>query len=174
MILSFAPIALLIFLLFSAVQLFGADASYGPNQVALLIASACAGLVGMYRGLTWSDIQESMVAGIKVGLGPILILLAVGGLIGSWMIAGTVPAMIYFGVSILNPSIFFAAAAVICALASISIGSSWTVAGTLGIGLMGIADSYGLPPAMAAGAIISGAYFGDKLSPLSDLSLIHI
>ena len=168
MLLSFAPIVLLVLLLFSAVQLFGADASYGPNQVALLIASAAAGLVGMYRGLTWSDVQESMVAGIKVGLGPILILLAVGGLIGSWMIAGTVPAMIYYGVSILNPSIFFAAAAIICALASISIGSSWTVAGTLGIGLIGIADSYGLSPAIAAGAIISGAYFGDKLSPLSD------
>ena len=122
----------------------------------------------MYRGLTWAEVQESMVAGIKVGLGPILILLAVGGLIGSWMIAGTVPAMIYYGVSILNPSIFFAAAAIICALASISIGSSWTVAGTLGIGLIGIADSYGLSPAVAAGAIISGAYFGDKLSPLSD------
>ena len=84
------------------------------------------------------------------------------------MIAGTVPAMIYYGVSILNPSIFFAAAAIICALASISIGSSWTVAGTLGIGLIGIADSYGLSPAVAAGAIISGAYFGDKMSPLSD------
>ena len=144
MLLSFAPIALLVFLLFSAVQLFGADASFGPNQVALLIASAAAGLVGMYRGLTWVEVQESMVAGIKVGLGPILILLAVGGLIGSWMISGTVPAMIYYGVSILNPSIFFAAAAIICALASISIGSSWTVAGTLGIGLIGIADSYGL------------------------------
>ena len=168
MLLSFAPIVLLVFLLFSAVQLFGADASYGPNQVALLIASAAAGLVGMYRGLIWAEVQESMVAGIKVGLGPILILLAVGGLIGSWMIAGTVPAMIYYGVSILNPSIFFAAAAIICALASISIGSSWTVAGTLGIGLIGIADSYGLSPAVAAGAIISGAYFGDKLSPLSD------
>lgn len=168
MLLSFAPIVLLVFLLFSAVQLFGADASYGPNQVALLIASAAAGLVGMYRGLSWAEVQESMVAGIKVGLGPILILLAVGGLIGSWMIAGTVPAMIYYGVSILNPSIFFAAAAIICALASISIGSSWTVAGTLGIGLIGIADSYGLSPAVAAGAIISGAYFGDKLSPLSD------
>ena len=168
MLLSFAPIVLLVLLLVSAVQLFGADASYGPNQVALLIASAAAGLVGMYRGLTWADVQESMVAGIKVGLGPILILLAVGGLIGSWMIAGTVPAMIYYGVSILNPSIFFAAAAIICALASISIGSSWTVAGTLGIGLIGIADSYGLSPAIAAGAIISGAYFGDKLSPLSD------
>ena len=168
MLLSFAPIVLLVFLLFSAVQLFGADASYGPNQVALLIAAAAAGLVGMYRGLTWAEVQESMVAGIKVGLGPILILLAVGGLIGSWMIAGTVPAMIYYGVSILNPSIFFAAAAIICALASISIGSSWTVAGTLGIGLIGIADSYGLSPAVAAGTIISGAYFGDKLSPLSD------
>ena len=168
MLLSFAPIVLLVFLLFSAVQLFGADASYGPNQVALLIASAAAGLVGIYRGLSWAEVQESMVAGIKVGLGPILILLAVGGLIGSWMIAGTVPAMIYYGVSILNPSIFFAAAAIICALASISIGSSWTVAGTLGIGLIGIADSYGLSPAVAAGAIISGAYFGDKLSPLSD------
>ena len=168
MLLSFAPIVLLVFLLFSAVQLFGADASYGPNQVALLIASAAAGLVGMCRGLSWAEVQESMVAGIKVGLGPILILLAVGGLIGSWMIAGTVPAMIYYGVSILNPSIFFAAAAIICALASISIGSSWTVAGTLGIGLTGIADSYGLSPAVAAVAIISGAYFGDKLSPLSD------
>ena len=168
MLLSFAPIALLVLLLFSAVQLFGADASYGPNQVALLIATACAGLVGMYRGMSWADVQNSMVDGIKVGLAPILILLAVGGLIGSWMIAGTVPAMIYYGVSILDPDIFFAAAAIICALASISIGSSWTVAGTLGIGLIGIADSYGLPPAMAAGAIISGAYFGDKLSPLSD------
>ena len=168
MLLSFAPIALLVFLLFSAVQLFGADASFGPNQVALLIASAAAGLVGMYRGLPWAEVQESMVAGLKGGLGPILMLVAVGGLIGSWMIAGTVPAMIYYGVSILNPSIFFAAAAIICALASISIGSSWTVAGTLGIGLIGIADSYGLSPAVAAGAIISGAYFGDKLSPLSD------
>jgi NhaC family Na+:H+ antiporter len=168
MLLSLAPIVLLIALLFSAVQLFGADASYGPNQVALLIASAAAGLVGMYRGMSWSEVQDSMVDGIKVGLGPILILMAVGGLIGSWMIAGTVPAMIYYGVAILNPAIFFAAASVICALASISIGSSWTVAGTLGIGLMGIADSFGLSPAITAGAIISGAYFGDKLSPLSD------
>ena len=168
MLLSLAPIVLLIALLFSAVQLFGADASYGPNQVALLIASAAAGLVGMYRGMSWSEVQDSMVDGIKVGLGPILILMAVGGLIGSWMIAGTVPAMIYYGVAILNPAIFFAAAAVICALASISIGSSWTVAGTLGIGLIGIADSFGLSPAITAGAIISGAYFGDKLSPLSD------
>ena len=106
MLLSFAPIALLVLLLFSAVQLFGADASYGPNQVALLIASACAGLVGMYRGMSWTEVQDSMVDGIKVGLGPILILLAVGGLIGSWMIAGTVPAMIYYGVFDPRPGYF--------------------------------------------------------------------
>jgi NhaC family Na+:H+ antiporter len=168
MLLSLAPIALLVGMLFAAVQLFGADASYGPNQVAIVIATGAAALVGVARGLSWSDIQEGMVAGIKVGLSPILILLAVGALIGSWIIAGTVPAMIYYGVELLDPTIFYAACAVICALAAVSIGSSWTVAGTLGIGFMGIANSYGLSPELTAGAIISGAYFGDKLSPLSD------
>lgn len=168
MLIMLLPILLLMGMLAAAVQLFGADASYGPNQIALVIATAVAGLVGLRRGLSWTDIQEGMNAGIKVGLGPVLILLAVGALIGSWILAGTVPAMIYHGVALLNPSVFYAASAVICALASVSIGSSWTVAGTLGIGLMGIAQSFNLSPAMTAGAIISGAYFGDKLSPLSD------
>lgn len=168
MILSLVPIALLVGLLFSAVHLFGADASYGPNQIALVMATSCAALVGLYRRLSWEEIQEGMTAGIRVGLSPILILLAVGALIGSWIIAGTVPAMIYYGVALLDPSVFYAACAVICALASVSIGSSWTVAGTLGIGFIGIATTYGLSPAITAGAIISGGYFGDKLSPLSD------
>lgn len=168
MLLSLAPIALLVGLLAAAVQLFGADASYGPNQIALVIATGATGLVGLYRGLNWDDIQDGLAAGIRVGLSPILILLAVGALIGSWILAGTVPAMIYHGVALLSPNYFYSASALICALASISIGSSWTVAGTLGIGLMGIANSFGLSPAMTAGAIISGAYFGDKLSPLSD------
>lgn len=168
MLLSLAPIALLVGLLASAVQLFGSDASYGPNQIALVTATGAAAIVGLYRGLSWEEIQEGLVAGIRVGLSPVLILLAVGALIGSWILSGTVPAMIYHGVALLDPSLFYAASAVICALASISIGSSWTVAGTLGIGLMGIASSFGLSPAMTAGAIISGAYFGDKLSPLSD------
>ena len=168
MLLSLAPIALLVGLLAGAVQLFGADASYGPNQIALVIATGATGLVGLYRGLNWDEIQEGLAAGIRVGLSPILILLAVGALIGSWILAGTVPAMIYHGVALLSPKYFYPASALICALASISIGSSWTVAGTLGIGLMGIANSFGLSPAMTAGAIISGAYFGDKLSPLSD------
>ncbi len=155
-------------MLFTAVQLFGADASYGPNQVALLIATAAAAAVGMSRGKEWSEIQQGMVAGIGIGLLPTLIMIAVGALIGSWMISGTVPAMVYYGIALLNPGFFFVTAALICALASISIGSSWSVAGTLGIGLIGIAESYNLSPAIAAGAIISGAYFGDKLSPLSD------
>ena len=168
MLLSLLPIALLVGMLSAAVQLFGADASYGPNQIALVIATGAAALVGLYRGLSWEQIQEGLVAGIKVGLSPILILLSVGALIGSWILSGTVPAMIYHGVALLDPSLFYAATAIICALASISIGSSWTVAGTLGIGLVGISNSFGLSPAMTAGAIISGAYFGDKLSPLSD------
>ena len=103
-----------------------------------------------------------------MGLGPTLILLAVGMLIGTWILCGTVPAMIYYGVQILNPGIFYAASAAICAIVALSIGSSWTVAGTLGIGLMGIAGSFELSPTITAGAIVSGAYFGDKLSPMSD------
>tara|TARA_B110000503_G_scaffold132390_1_gene208303 strand:- start:96 stop:1514 length:1419 start_codon:yes stop_codon:yes gene_type:complete len=168
MFLTLLPLVFLVGLLSLAVQLFGADASYGPNQIALVLATGTAALVGIYRGLTWEEMQEGMATGIRVGLAPIMILFAVGALIGSWIIAGTVPAMIYYGVALLNPSIFYAACAIICALASISIGSSWTVAGTLGIGFIGISNSYGLSPAITAGAIISGAYFGDKLSPLSD------
>lgn len=168
MLLSLAPIALLVVLLSASVALFGSDASYGPNQVALIIASAATMLVGWRRGLTWQRLQEGMVDAITVSIMPMMILLSVGALIGSWIISGTVPGMIYYGVQLLDPDLFYAASAVICALASLSLGSSWTVAGTLGIGLMGIATTYGLSPAVTAGAVISGAYFGDKLSPLSD------
>ena len=168
MLLSLAPIILLVALLSASVALFGSDASYGPNQVALIIASAATMLVGWRRGMSWQAIQDGMVSAITVSIMPMMILLSVGALIGSWIISGTVPAMIYYGVALLDPSLFYAASAVICALASLSLGSSWTVAGTLGIGLMGIATTYSLSPAVTAGAVISGAYFGDKLSPLSD------
>lgn len=168
MLLSLAPIALLVALLFASVTLFGSDASYGPNQVALIIASAATMLVGWRRGMSWQAIQEGMVAAITVSIMPMMILLSVGALIGSWIISGTVPGMIYYGVQLLDPELFYAASALICALASLSLGSSWTVAGTLGVGLMGIATTYSLSPAVTAGAVISGAYFGDKLSPLSD------
>ncbi|GAB5452258.1 MAG: Na+/H+ antiporter NhaC [Halioglobus sp.] len=165
---AFAPIVFLIILLGLSVYLFGADSSFGANQIALVLAACVAALVGRRVGVPWSQAQEGIIDGIAVGLAPVLILLAVGMLIGTWILAGTVPAMIYYGVQVLDPGIFYAASAAICAIVAISIGSSWTVAGTLGIGLMGIASSFELSPAITAGAIISGAYFGDKLSPMSD------
>ena len=132
------------------------------------LAACVAALVGKRTGVTWAQAQKGITDGIAVGLAPILILLSVGMLIGTWILCGTVPAMIYYGVQILDPGILYAASAVICAIVAISIGSSWTVAGTLGIGLMGIAAALDLSLPISAGAIISGAYFGDKLSPLSE------
>jgi Na+:H+ antiporter, NhaC family len=166
--LALTPIAVLVALLGCSVYLFGSDASYGANQIVLVMATCVTALIGARTGINWQQCQEGIITGIGVGLGPVLILLSVGMLIGTWILAGTVPAMIYYGVMVLEPSIFYAASAAICAIVAISIGSSWTVAGTLGIGLMGIAGSFDLSPEITAGAIISGAYFGDKLSPMSD------
>ncbi len=166
--LALFPLTLLIFLLGLSVYLFGSDSSYGANQIALVMATFAAAVVGKKIGIPWSQLQEGILNGIMIGLAPILILLAVGGLIGTWILCGTVPSMIYYGVQILEPSVFYAASSMMSAIVAVSIGSSWTVAGTLGIGLMGISTSFGLSPAITAGAIISGAYFGDKLSPLSD------
>jgi NhaC family Na+:H+ antiporter len=166
--LALTPIVFLIALLACSVYLFGADSSYGANQIALVLASCVAALVGRRVGISWREAQNGIIDGIRVGLAPVLILLSVGMLIGSWILSGTVPAMIYYGVQVLNPAIFYAASAAICAIVAVSIGSSWTVAGTLGIGLMGIAASFDMSPAITAGAIVSGAYFGDKLSPMSD------
>jgi NhaC family Na+:H+ antiporter len=166
--LALLPVAFLVLCLSGSVYLFGADASYGPNQIALVLTICVAALVARRVGIPWRVVEEGMVHGITLSLGPVMILLAVGMLIGAWILSGTVPTMIYYGIQILNPTFFYAASALLCAIVAISIGSSWTVAGTLGIGLMGIAGSFGLSPAIAAGAIISGAYFGDKLSPMSD------
>ena len=162
------PIVVLIVLLALSVYLFGSDSSGGANQVALLLAAMVAAMVAIKNGYRWAAVQEAIVQGISTAMGAILILLAVGALIGSWMLAGTVPAMIYYGVQILEPAYFFAAACLICSIASVSIGSSWTVAGTLGVGLIGIAQALNLSPEITAGAVVSGAYFGDKMSPLSD------
>ena len=165
---ALTPVLTLIGLLALSVYLFGADASFGPNQIALVFSGAVAAGIGWKNGHRWKDLQRAVTAGIAQAMGAILILLAVGALIGSWSLAGTVPAMIYYGVKVLHPSFFYPAACVICALGSVSIGSSWTVAGTLGLGLMGISLGLDLNPAITAGAVISGAYFGDKMSPLSD------
>ena len=120
MLLSLAPIALLVLLLSASVALFGSDASYGPNQVALIVASAATMLVGWQRGMSWQAIQDGMVGAITVSIMPMMILLSVGALIGSWIISGTVPGMIYYGVQLLDPGFFYAASAVICALASLA------------------------------------------------------
>ncbi|AOS97259.1 Malate-2H(+)/Na(+)-lactate antiporter [Microbulbifer aggregans] len=165
---SLIPLGILIALLSLSVYFFGADSSYGPNQIALLLCAGVAALMGMKNGRTWEDMEGGMLHGIGLVFGAILILLAVGALIGSWILAGTVPSMIYYGVQILSPQWFYAASCIICAIVGLSIGSSWTTAGTLGVALMGIAAALGLSPAVTAGAVISGAYFGDKMSPLSD------
>ena len=162
------PIVFLIASLGASVYFFGADASYGANQIALILAGCLAMLVGLKQGISYEELQAGLTEGIHVGLGPIMILLSVGMLIGTWILAGTVPAMIYYGIELINPSYFYATCAILCAVVAVSIGSSWTVAGTLGVGLIGIAGSFDLSLEITAGAIISGAYFGDKLSPLSD------
>ena len=162
------PILLLIIMLSFSVYLYGDDSSYGANQIALILSACIAAIVGIKNGYKWKDIETGIVKGIGMGMSAILILLAVGALIGTLIMSGTVPAMIYYGLNILSPSIFYFATCIICAISALSIGSSWTVAGTLGVALMGIATGLGLSPSITAGAVISGAYFGDKMSPLSD------
>ncbi|MBW3567268.1 MAG: Na+/H+ antiporter NhaC [Proteobacteria bacterium] len=165
---ALVPVVAIIIMLATSVYLYGADSSYGANQIALLLGAGIATIIGLKNGLTWKTIEEGIVHGISISLGAILILLSVGSLIAAWILSGTVPTLIYYGLAVLHPAIFYPAACFICAVVGLSIGSSWTVAGTLGIALIGVAGAMGLSPAVAAGAIISGAYFGDKMSPLSD------
>jgi NhaC family Na+:H+ antiporter len=165
---SIIPIVILIFLLGASVILFGDSSSSGPNQIALLIAMGVAAIVGIKNGYSWNEIEEGIVKGISRSLGAILILLAVGSLIGTWMLSGTVPTLIYYGLELLNPSMFYAASCLICAIVAMSIGSSWTTAATVGVALIGISVGMGMSEAITAGAIVSGAYFGDKISPLSE------
>ncbi len=162
------PVLVLIGLLFLSVRLFGSDSSYGANQIALILAASIAIIIGLLNGQTWKELEQGIVDGISLALGAMLILLMVGALIGAWILAGTVPTMIYYGLQILSPEYFYVASTIICAIVSLSIGSSWTTAGTIGVSLIVISESLGLNPAITAGAIISGAYFGDKMSPLSD------
>jgi len=162
------PIFALIIMLATSVAFYGSDSSYGANQIALILGAALATLIGFKNGYKWKEIERGIVKGISTSLGAMLILLMVGALIGTWILSGTVPAMIYYGLQILNPTIFYAASCIICALVSVSIGSSWTTAGTVGVALIGIATGLDMSLAITAGAIISGAYFGDKMSPLSD------
>lgn len=162
------PVIALIGLLAASYYLYGDLASQGPNQIALLFCGLIAAGIAYKNGMPWSALRQATVDGVSSGLTAIFILLSVGALIGTWAMSGTIITMVYYGLKILSPNYFYASSAIICAVVALSIGSSWTVAGTIGIGLMGIADNMGLSPAITAGAVISGAYFGDKASPLSD------
>lgn len=162
------PLVVLIILLSLSVYLYGSDSSYGPNQIALFVGAAIAVIIGLKNGYRWADMEKAMIHGISLSLGAVLILFAVGALIGTWLLAGTVPALIYYGLQVLDPAWFYAATCILCAIVSLSIGSSWTTAATIGVALIGVAVGLGLSPVITAGAIISGAYFGDKISPLSD------
>ncbi|MGL6107270.1 Na+/H+ antiporter NhaC [Romboutsia sp.] len=158
------PIAFLIVVL--AISLVKLDAD---PHIPLILGATVAGAVGILRlRFAWRELEEGVLETIKMAMQAILILMVVGTLIGTWILSGTVPAMIYWGLGILSPGIFLVATALISAIVSLATGSSWTTAGTVGIALIGIGQGLGIPAPMVAGAIISGAYFGDKMSPLSD------
>lgn len=162
------PVVALILMLAYNVFIYGDDSLGGSNQFILLMGATVAAVVGAVHKVGFDKMMEEVAKNIKATTGPILILLMVGALAGTWLISGVIPTMIYYGLQILNPTIFLAACVVICAVISIATGSSWTTSATVGIALIGIAGALNIPLSMTAGAVLSGAYFGDKLSPMSD------
>jgi NhaC family Na+:H+ antiporter len=146
---------------------YGDDAMSGSNQFILLLGGFVGIFLGKIKGLSFSVMVNKIADNLKSVTGAIIILLFVGALSGTWLISGIIPSMIYYGLNILHPSIFLPSCLVICAIISIATGSSWTTSATVGIALIGISKAIGIPVEMSAGAIISGAYFGDKMSPLS-------
>lgn len=168
LVLALVPILVLVVMLSFDVVFFGEDSSYGPNQIALLCAGAVAAAIGMLRGTPWTKLIKGVNDSISSAMSAIIILLLIGALAGSWLISGVIPAMVYYGLNLLNPTIFLFASCVVCAIVSISTGSSWGTIGTIGVALVAIGSTLGIYEGWIAGAIISGAYFGDKMSPLSD------
>jgi Na+:H+ antiporter, NhaC family len=166
------PVIVLIALIAVTIWLFGVSATDGPLQVALLLSASFAALVAFKNGYTAPAIADAAVGGVTTAMGAIFILLAVGALIGTWNMAGTIPTVVDYGIRLLNPNIFFLATAAICALVGMATGSSWTTAGTLGVAFVGMAKVMGLSEEVAAGAVICGAYFGDKMTPLSETTIL--
>ena len=162
------PLVILIFLLFFNVIYFGDNTLNGANQIALILAAAAAGIIAIRLGYSWSFVRKRIVHSIGSAMSSILILFLIGSLAGTWMISGVVPAMICYGLKIFHPSIFLFASVIITGIVSVATGSSWSTLATIGIALMGIGKTLGLHEGIIAGAVISGSYFGDKMSPLSD------
>ncbi len=160
---AFIPVVFLVIALSVTIGIF----KLSPH-IPLIAAAAVAAGVAVIHKHPWKEIQEGMVHGITLAMSAILILMVVGTMIGTWILGGVVPSMIFYGLKVLSPGIFLIATLVICSIVSLGTGSSWSTAGTVGVALVGVGQGLGIPVAMVAGAIISGAYFGDKMSPLSD------
>ena len=171
--LSLIPILVLVALLFVTIRTFGSDALSGGSQVVLLTATALCCVIAMtYSRVSWQTLEHAMVNNITGVATALLILLIIGALSGSWMISGVVPTLIYYGMQIIHPNFFLTSTCLICAIVSVKTGSSWTTIATIGIALLGIGQAQGFEEGWIAGAIISGAYFGDKISPLSDTTVL--
>ena len=169
LLLALSPLLILMLLLwFNVGYVYKDDALSGSNQVILLLSALVAGAIGVINGTKSQDIFDKIKANVKDTSNAIYILILIGGLAGTWLVGGIVPAMIYYGLELINATFFLPTAVLIAAVVSLSTGSSWSTTATVGIALMGIGQTMGIPVAIVAGAVISGAYFGDKLSPLSD------
>lgn len=162
------PVIFLTALISINVFIFGDDSLSGSNQIVLVLSAAVAGIVAFFHGISWDHLLKGIVKSIGSAMSAILILLLIGSLAGTWLLSGIVPSMIYYGLQILNPTIFLVAACIVSAIVSLATGSSWSTVATLGVALLGIGRTLGIPDGLIGGAIISGAYFGDKMSPLSD------
>ena len=161
-------VALILMLFYNVFFVFGDNALSGSNQFILLLGAAVAAIVGFFKKTSYSQMLNEVSENLKSTTGALLILLMVGALSGTWLVSGIIPTMIYYGLQLLNPTFFLVATVIICAIISIATGSSWTTSATVGIALVGIGETLGISLGMTAGAVLSGAYFGDKMSPLSD------
>jgi NhaC family Na+:H+ antiporter len=169
---AIVPLVTLAVLIACALALFGLDALDGPIQVALVLCVMVAALIAMKNGHSFADVERAAQGSLASVTSAIFILLSVGALIGVWNLSGTIPTLVYYGIQLLSPGWYYAAAALICGIVALSIGSSWTTAGTIGVGLVGIAVALDVSTAITAGAVVSGAYLGDKLSPLSETTVL--
>ena len=173
--LALVPIAVLVAMLALVIKVFGADAIEGGSQIALLVASSVGALIAVVMcRCKWSTLENAIVENIRTSASAIIILLLIGAIAGTWMLSGVVPTLMYYGLKIIHPSIFLAVACLICAVVAIVTGSSWTTIATIGVALMGVGEAQGFSEGWIAGAIISGAYFGDKVSALSTAVIRNI
>ena len=171
--LSLIPMIVLVVMLALVIKVFGADAIEGGSQISLLLASSVAAFIAVVICRTpWSKLENAIVENIRTSASAIIILLLIGAIAGTWMLSGVVPTLMYYGLQIIHPKVFLAVACLICAVVAVLTGSSWTTIATIGVALMGIGEAYGFSEGWVAGAIISGAYFGDKVSALSDTTVL--